>query len=435
MSPCTNCKKLTTHHTTFDALTGVNIIKPGERLCDECYKERGKAATTNLKMELNKIHNSDCIEGMKLLPDNCVDCCVTSPPYFGLRDYNVDGQIGLEETPELFVAKMVEVFTEVKRVLKPTGNLWLNLGDTYAAYYGDKYGKAQGLSGKRENIGDAPPCKKSFDFKKSDFKPKDLLGIPWMVAFALRSIGYYLRGDIIWDKPNPMPESVTDRPTKAHEYIFLLSKSQKYYYDAGAIKQPLVNASLQRLSQDIENQKGSDRVPGKTNGSMKAVGKTWEQRKSEGEVNRQGLAGAKATGTTCLATPEAGANKRSVWKQDDPFMVWEWLFNNAPAEVVEPLWYEFIAQSGNLTDVWTVTTKPFSEAHFATFPEDLIVDCIKAGCPLGGVVLDPFMGAGTTALVASKLDRNFIGFELNPDYIKIATKRLRDQLGMFNKSV
>lgn len=187
-------------------------------------------------MQLNKIYEGDTISTMKTFPEKSVNCIVTSPPYFGLRDYGCDGQIGLEETPEMYVAKIVEVFNEAKRVLKDDGTLWLNIGDSYAAYYGDKYGVAQSFSKNRDNIGNAPPCKKSFDFKNSDFKPKDLLGIPWMVAFALRSAGWYLRQDIIWHKPNPMPESVTDRCTKSHEYIFLLSKSAKYYYDYEAIK-------------------------------------------------------------------------------------------------------------------------------------------------------------------------------------------------------
>ncbi len=312
-------------------------------------------------MQTNIIHNQNCIEGLKLLPDNCVDCCVTSPPYFGLRDYGTEEQIGLEETPELFVDKLVSVFEEVRRVLKPEGTLWLNLGDSYAGG-----GGASGHTSETKNMGattSAYGAVKSGG-KKYGLKSKDLIGIPWMVAFALRANGWYLRQDIIWHKPNPMPESVTDRCTKSHEYIFLMSKSQKYYYDADSIKTELSQGSILRAvnqSESLKDQIGSDRVPGKTNGNMKAV-------------------------------LTEGANKKSVW---------------------------------------TVTTKPFKEAHFATFPEDLIVDCIKAGCPVDGVVLDPFMGAGTTALVSRKLNRNYIGFELNKDYISIATKRLHDELGFF----
>lgn len=348
---------------------------------------------------INEIRNIDCIEGMKALPDACVDCCVTSPPYFGLRDYGHQGQIGLEETPEMYVAKMVEVFEQVKRVLKPEGTLWLNLGDSYSGSWGNYGGQNRGNGSQREIINGSSAPQKSYDGKYKwkpptankmyGIKPKDLIGIPWMVAFALRSAGWYLRQDIIWSKPNPMPESVTDRCTKSHEYIFLLSKSAKYYYDHEAVKQPFLESSVARLNQDIENQSGSDRVPGKTNGAMKAVGiknlSDKGQRLHSMHIERK-------NGRNVNATLAGGANKRSVW---------------------------------------TVTTKPFSEAHFATFPEDLIVDCIKAGCPDGGTVLDPFMGAGTTALVARKLNRNYIGFELNAEYIKIAEKRLKKELGMF----
>ncbi len=359
-------------------------------------------------MDVNKIYNENCLTGLKNLPDNSIDCCVTSPPYFGLRDYGTAEQIGLEETPELFIAALVKVFTEVKRVLKKEGTLWLNLGDSYAAYFGDKYGKAQGLSGKRENIGDAPPCKKSFDFKNSNFKPKDLLGIPWMAAFALRSDGWYLRQDIIWHKPNPMPESITDRCTKAHEYIFLLSKSGKYFYDHEAIKTQVVDATVQRMMQQIEKQKGSDRVPGKTNGTMKAVGPGRVPRKG---VDTNGGNQASSSGIPAMALNGNGVTGHSGYFDKDGNLIGGGLANKK--------------------SVWTVTTKPFSEAHFATFPQDLIVDCIKAGCPEGGIVLDPFMGAGTTALVARKLNRNYIGFELNPEYLKIAEKRLHGELGMF----
>jgi len=341
------------------------------------------------RLHLNRIHNLNCIEGLKLLPDNCVDCCVTSPPYFGLRDYGTEEQIGMEQTPDEFVDKLLQVFTEVKRVLKHEGTLWLNLGDSYG---GSGRGPAGNLNGEEHSMHE-----KHKPFKSQTIKPKDLIGVPWMVAFALRANGWYLRQDIIWHKPNPMPESVTDRCTKSHEYIFLLSKSQKYFYDQEAIKTEVTKESVKRLAQDIANQKGSERVPGKTNGSMKAViakgltiggKKGREYNPQPGDPNFRN--GSEQWGRQYV--PDLMANKKSVW---------------------------------------TVTTKPFKEAHFATFPEDLIVDCIKAGCPVDGVVLDPFMGAGTTALVSRKLNRNYIGFELNKDYISIATKRLHDELGFF----
>lgn len=334
------------------------------------------------RLHLNRIHNLNCIEGLKLLPDNSIDCCVTSPPYFGLRDYGTEEQIGMEQTPDEFVDKLVQVFSEVKRVLKPEGTLWLNLGDSYG---GSGRGPAGNLNGDEHSMHE-----KHKPFKSQMVKPKDLIGVPWMVAFALRANGWYLRQDIIWNKPNPMPESVTDRCTKSHEYIFLMSKSQKYFYDAESIRTALKDESIARLAQNIENQTGSSRVPGKTNGKMKAVRKEFQPNEAGSGSGLKGHSG----------------------------------YFNAEGELN-------CRDTANKKSVWTVTTKPFKEAHFATFPEELILDCIKAGCPIDGVVLDPFMGAGTTALVSRKLNRNYIGFELNKDYISIATKRLNDELGFF----
>lgn len=275
-----------------------------------------------------EIHIGDCLQSLKKMPDQSVHCCVTSPPYFGLRDYGVDGQIGLESTPDEFVAALVAVFREVRRVLRDDGTLWLNLGDSYG-------------------------------------KEKQLLGIPWRVAFALQADGWYLRQDIIWHKPNPMPESVRDRCTKAHEYVFLLSKSLRYYFDSEEIKEPAAESSLARLSQPtLDQQIGSARVPGKTNGNMKAVG---------GEMR----------------------NKRSVW---------------------------------------TVTTKPYKGAHFATFPPDLIEPCILAGCPVGGIVLDPFGGSGTTAGVALAHGRKAVLCELNLEYADLVPARVESILASHKKS-
>lgn len=376
-------------------------------------------------MELNKIHTGDCLEVLKTFEDDSIDCCITSPPYYGLRDYGNAGQIGLEETAQLYVAKMVKVFKEVKRVLKKEGTLWLNLGDSYAAYWGDKYGKAQSLCSTRDNIGNTPPCKPSPVFSKSkrivdrygggnvpamgEVKPKDLFGIPWMVAFALRADGWYLRQDIIWSKPNPMPESVTDRCTKSHEYIFLLSKSAKYYYDADAIKTKVADATVQRMMQQIEDQKGSGRVPGKTNGNMKAVG--------PGRTVRKGVDIKGGNQGREIGIPAMAINGSTFLKgHSGNFDLDGNLIGDGRA---------------NKKSVWTVNTMPFREAHFATFPERLITDCVKAGCPVGGIVLDPCIGAGTTGLVARKLNRNFVGIELNPLYVELAEKRLKKELGMF----
>lgn len=331
-------------------------------------------------IDLNTIYNLPCLEMLIKLPDNSIDCCVTSPPYYGLRDYGVEGQLGLEATPDEYVMKMVQIFSRVKRVLKDEGTLWLNLGDSYASSTkgsGGPSSKQDSNAGSRYN-----PRKFNHGVKE-----KDLMGIPWMVAFALRADGWYLRQDIIWHKPNPMPESVTDRCTKSHEYIFLLSKSARYFYDADAIKTDVAKDSVKRLLQDIDKQSGSDRVPGKTNGNMKAV---------------IGNFGGKKGRETHI-------------EKGDPN------YRNGHEQWGRPYYAEMKA---NKKSVWTVATKPFSEAHFATFPEDLIVPCIKAGCPEGGIVLDPFMGAGTTALVAHKLNRNYIGSEINPEYCKIAEKRL-----------
>ena len=349
---------------------------------------------------VNEIQNIDCLQGLRELPDCSVNCCVTSPPYYGLRDYGVDGQIGLEETPEAYVEKMVAVFREVRRVLKDDGIMFLNLGDSYAGS-----GKGGQSEEKRSENWQPQYGNKG---KRYGLKPKDLIGIPWMVAFALRADGWYLRQDIIWHKPNPMPESVTDRCTKAHEYIFLMSKSQRYYYDAEAIKTPVADATIQRLSQQVEDQKGSDRVQGKTNGNMKAVGPGRTPRKG---VDTRGGNQGSDNGIPAMAINGNGVKGHSGYFDAEGNLIGD--------------------GKANKKSVWTVTTKPFSEAHFATFPPELIVDMIKAGCPEGGIVLDPFMGAGTTAVVARKLNRNYTGFELNPEYIKIADRRLYQELGMF----
>jgi DNA modification methylase len=326
-----------------------------------------------------QLYQGDALETLKQMEDESINCCVTSPPYWGLRDYGCDGQIGLEKTPEEYVSKMVEVFREVKRVLRKDGTLWLNLGDSYAGSgkgIGSNHGKAVFTD---ENI-------RKTDWRQLDMKPKDLIGIPWRVAFALQEDGWWLRSDIIWAKPNPMPESVTDRPTRAHEYIFLMSKSERYYYDAEAIKEPSAHSSIKRWAQDIENQRGSERANGgtKTNGPMKAVGGP-KKDKQRGHSRRH-----------------AGFNER-----------WDHMTKAEQA-----------AMGRNKRSVWEVATQPFHEAHFATFPPKLIVPCILAGCPEGGLVLDPFAGAGTTLYVAEQLGRNSIGIELNPDYCDIIRRRM-----------
>lgn len=321
------------------------------------------------------------------MPDNSIDCCVTSPPFYNLRDYQVDGQIGLEETPELFIERLVAVFAEVRRVLKPEGNCWINMADTYAA------NRSYQVNGTKQTNDSQP---KHGSKIPAGLKPKDQMFIPHRLAIALQSDGWYARDTIIWSKPNPMPESVTDRCTKSHEYIFMFTKSPTYYYDHEAIKEPVTASTIARLNQDIESQAGSTRVPGKTNGTMKAVGGRASSDSFKRENSKRGQA---IPGQT-----------RGTHRPDR-------------AESAYPL------DTRNKRSVWSVPTIGYAEAHFATFPPNLIVPCIKAGCPVGGTVLDPFCGAGTTALVARKLGRNYIGFELNESYIKIANARLERELG------
>lgn len=289
----------------------------------------------------------DALAELHNLPDASVHCCVTSPPYYGLRDYGVAGQLGLEATPDEYVAGMVAVFREVRRVLRSDGVLFLNIGDSYAA---------GGNGGGGKNDTNAGSLSRGPKKAPAGYKPKDLIGIPWMLAFALRADGWYLRQDIIWSKSNPMPESVTDRCTKSHEYVFLLSKSARYYYDAAAIAEAATFPGVRVATPYTAN----------------AVNST-------------------------STTPYNG---------------------NA-------------AENRNRRSVWSIATQPFGEAHFATMAPDLAERCINAGCPVGGIVLDPFGGAGTTGLVADRLQRNAILIELNPEYAAMARRRIDNDAPMF----
>lgn len=315
------------------------------------------------------------------LPDASVHCVVTSPPYFGLRDYGMAGQIGLEPTPAEFVAVMVDVFREVRRVLRDEGTLWLNLGDSYAGGGGHSPNAPSSATSKSGKYGEA--LKEGGIKPSGAIKAKDLIGIPWRVAFGLQADGWYLRQDIIWSKPNPMPESVTDRCTKAHEYLFMLSKSARYHYDQDAIKEPAVAANAGEM--DGGAQRNRD-------GSNANAGRNFRTDKQRGHGRRH-----------------AGFNDR-----------WDAMEKADQCSGVR-----------NKRSVWTVATQPFSEAHFATFPPKLVEPCILAGCPKGGTVLDPFGGAGTTGLVADRLGRNAILTELNPEYAAIAERRIKGDAGMF----
>jgi len=308
-----------------------------------------------------KLLRGDCRDVLKTLPDQSVHCCVTSPPYFGLRDYGHDGQIGLESSPAEYVEQMVAVFSEVRRVLRDDGTLWLNLGDSYG-----RGKRTENPSDAKRGTGFHAVITKDAGYGApvlSQEQPnKQLLGIPWRVAFALQAAGWYLRQDIIWHKPNPMPESVQDRCTKAHEYVFLLSKSEQYFYDADAIAELATYA-------------------GKT---VKTNGADGMDDHGDGMRTRAGFARGVTVGDT--------RNKRSVW---------------------------------------TINTKPFAEAHFATMAPELAETCIKAGCPDSGTVLDPFGGAGTTGLVADRLQRDAILIELNPEYAAMAERRIRGDAPLF----
>lgn len=391
------------------------------------------------------IYHGNALDILRELPGESINCCITSPPYWGLRDYGtgewtgglpdcdhtynhgtqgatgqradrtftaqavykdecrrcgakrIDKQIGLEATPQQFVAKMVEVFEEVRRVLRSDGTLWLNLGDSYASQGGAHGGRDDNQSGvgaKRTHIsggGDKharTPC--------YGLKPKDLVGIPWRVAFALQDAGWWLRSDIIWAKPAPMPESVTDRPTRSHEYIFLLAKSEKYYCDMESIKEPSVadhgsGNGFKRDSRlsfsDQNGVRGSD-VPWKPTVKARSPAGWKTGKGSHGTIH-----------------PEGREQEISYGQVD--------------------------AALRNKRDVWTVNTDPFPEAHFATFPPALILPCVLAGCPAGGTILDPFMGAATTGLVAKANGRRAIGIELSADYCEIAAQRLSQEVLQF----
>lgn len=316
---------------------------------------------------IDTIITGEVSEILKHIPDESVDMCITSPPYYGLRDYGKDNQIGQEPTPSEYIDRLVQVFKEVKRILKKDGTLWINIGDSYAgsgkgrmkdgthsqdqSKSSDYHNIAGGSFGKTMAIG----C-----------KPKDLIGIPWMLAFALRADGWYLRQDIIWAKGNPMPESVKDRCTRSHEYIFMLSKSRKYYFDNEAIKEPAVT---------------KDRVPRGSKGNSRLNSGLRKQ----DQINRR----------------YNGFNDRCAEKGSLP--------------------------TRNKRDVWFVNTKPCKEAHFAVFPQELIRPAILAGCPQGGIVIDPFIGSGTTGITALQNNRHFIGIDINPQYAEIAKSRIRKE--------
>lgn len=326
-------------------------------------------------MSVEKYIVADAETGLKLIQDGTVSTCITSPPYYGLRDYGINDQIGLEKTPEEYIERLVRIFREVKRVLKDDGTLWIVIGDCYAgsgkgaAQYPEnalkyKQGTNKGMLGARTTK----------QTKTPGCKPKDLIGIPWMLAFALRADGWYLRQDIIWQKPNAMPESVKDRCTGSHEHILLLSKSRKYYYDADAIAEPAAfDGRKETFNKGSGKYADAAIVPGNRPQTQHMAGKAHE-----------------------------------CWRMKDGIRI------------------------RNKRDVWTISTKPYRGAHFATFPPELIRPCILAGSKQGGTIVDPFFGSGTTGIVAKEEGRGFIGIDVNRDYMEMAQSRINGQKGENN---
>jgi DNA modification methylase len=313
-----------------------------------------------------QILEGDCLQMLKRLPSESINTCITSPPYWGLRNYNdEEKQLGMEDTPEDFVENLVKVFREVKRVLRDDGTVWLNLGDSYNTTQAGNKTWGDGVGANKHYVDGSIPKKRNLI---QGLKKKDLIGIPWRTALALQNDGWYLRQDIIWNKPNPMPESITDRCTKAHEYIFLLTKKPQYYFDNEAIKEDSVSI----------NSKGE---VGKANSTIN-IGKSVADK--EGFEIRDGL------------------KNMGVYPQK------------------------------NKRSVWTVTTKPYKDAHFATFPQDLIEPCVLAGCPKDGLVLDPFAGSGTTGQVALANNRKAVLIELNAEYVQLIKKRFGIGTSLFD---
>jgi len=325
-----------------------------------------------------RLYRGDCLDVLRRLTAGSVHCVVTSPPYWGLRDYGVAGQLGLESTPEEYVAKLVGIFREVRRVLRPDGTVWLNLGDSYYSDIGGGSVTCTVNAGPIRTLGrrNKPP--------HGTLKPKDLVGIPWRVALALQADGWYLRSDIIWHKPNAMPESVRDRPTKSHEYLFLFAKSERYYFDSKAVCEPVQADTVPRYSRGRSAaHKYADGGPGN-----QTLARSLDHMRELPAIGG-------ATHAARLTTSDGGPNRPMT-----PHA------------------------TRNIRSVWTIPTQPYKGAHFATFPRRLVSPCIKAGCPVGGVVLDPFCGSGTTGAEALSLGRDFIGIDLSPAYLKLAQQRI-----------
>ena len=313
-------------------------------------------------METDRILCGDALEMLRTLPDNSVHCCVTSPPYYALRDYGAEGQIGREDTPAQYIARLTDVFSEVRRVLRPNGTLWLNIADTYAG----KGNQGDPVDPKYPNGRTDQTV--AINRRVESYKAKDMIGTPWMLAFALRDSGWYLRSDIIWMKANPMPESCKDRSSRCYEHIFLLTKSRSYYYDAAAIAEPVAESTPMRMRRKFGKNKYSEGIPGQVHQHLN-------------DYRPNGYA-----------------------EEDIPLL-------------------------RNKRDVWQINSVPYKGAHFAAYPPKLVETCLLAGCPQDGIVLDPFLGSGTTAAVAKQMGRHYIGIELNPDYCVLAEQRIGGAAG------
>lgn len=380
-----------------------------------------------------EIRVGDCLDVLRTLDAESVQCCVTSPPYFGLRDYGHAGQIGLEPTPDEYVGKLVAVFREVRRVLANDGTLWLNLGDSYTG--SGKGGNPDPASSKQATNRGSQTVGCLYETGRTareaavtnvtrrnfDIGPKQLLMMPARVALALQADGWYLRSDIIWHKPNPMPESVTDRPTKAHEYLFLLARSERYYYDADAIREPLT----------------SDRAPSRKANANGVGGRARSGNKERKYGDERDRPDSHLAGSVPWEDDGTGRNKRDVWSVEGTSNRERECLAILDSDLSTPDKWDAIKEmmSGAQSDVWRISVQPYSGAHFATFPPALIEPCILAGSRLGDTILDPFGGAGTTGLVASRLQRNALLIELNPDYAALARRRIHDDAPLFSGEV
>ena len=475
-------------------------------------------------IQLDIIHTGDCLEILKTLPDDSVHCCVTSPPYYALRDYGMEAQIGRETTPKEYISRLTEVFTEVRRVLRPDGTLWLNISDTYAG----KGNQGEFIDPKNPNGRNGQAV--ALNNKVEGCKPKDMIGIPWMLAFALRDTGWYLRNDIIWMKDNPMPESVKDRCARCYEHIFLFSKSKKYFFDYKAISEPIAPATAERLKRGMkggmEAQIGRETTPKEYISRLTEVftevrrvlrpdgtlwlniSDTYAGKGNQGEFidpknpnGRNGQAVAlnnKVEGCKpkdmigipwmlAFALRDTGWYLRNdiIWMKDNPMpesvkdrcaRCYEHIFlfskskkyffdYKAISEPIAPATAERLKRGmkggnkygkpvpgqpqpqsinrprehgeikdadinplRNKRDVWKINTVPFKGGHYAAYPPKLVETCLLAGCPEGGIVLDPFMGSGTTGMVASQMGRHFVGIELNPEYTELAYKRIGGEI-------